>query len=84
MNLMNLKIMNKQERYNKIVKRLPILRDIKEEFWDIVYEPQEGDMPNHFDNLPKAERVAIIGLLNDINHLVNSVTRYESWFNNEK
>ena len=76
--------MNKQERYNKIVKRLPILRDIKEEFWDIVYEPQEGDMPNHFDNLPKAERVAIIGLLNDINHLVNSVTMYESWFNNEK
>ena len=83
MNLMNLTIMNKQERYNKIVKRLPILRDIKEEFWDIVYEPQEGDMPNHFDNLPKAERVAIIGLLNDINHLVNSVTMYESWFNNE-
>ena len=81
---MNLKIMNKQERYNKIVKRLPILRDIKDEFWDIVYEPQEGDMPNHFDNLSKAERVAIIGLLNDINHLVNSVTMYESWFNNEK
>ena len=80
----SLKIMNKQERYNKIVKRLPILRDIKEEFWDIVYEPQEGDMPKHFDNLPKAERVAIIGLLNDINHLVNSVTMYESWFNNKK
>lgn len=58
---MNTKIMNKQERYNKIVKRLPILRDIKKEFWDIVYEPQEGDMPNHFDNLPKAERVAIKG-----------------------
>lgn len=76
--------MNKQERYNKIVELLPELSNMKDKLWDIVWESQEGDMPNHFDNLPKAEKVSIIGILNDINHLVVSISGYESWFNNEK
>lgn len=76
--------MKKQERYNKIVELLPELSNIKDKLWNIVWESQEDDIPNHFDNLSKAERVAIIGILNDINHLVDSVSNYESWFNNEK
>lgn len=57
--------LNKQERYNKIVKRLPILRDIKEEFWDIVYEPQEGDMPPLLTNRPiSKEKEFEIDLIN--------------------
>lgn len=76
--------MKKQERYNKIVELLPELSNIKDKLWNIVWESQECDIPNHFDNLSKAERVAIIGILNDINHLVDSVSNYESWFNNEK
>lgn len=44
---------------------------------NIVWEPTRK---NHFDTLPKAEQVALIGLLNDANRFKNSLTMYISWF----
>lgn len=72
--------MNKQERYKKITDLISEIDKIKNILYNIVWEPQEGDFKNHFDNLPKAERVAIIGLLNDANRLSNSVISYQHWF----
>lgn len=72
--------MNKQERYKKINDLIPQIEIIKDIIYNIVWEPQEGDFDNHFDNLPKVEKVAIIGLLNDANRLSNSVACYAHWF----
>lgn len=72
--------MNKQERYKKITDLIPDIDRIKDILYNIVWEPQEGDFDNHFDNLPKVEKVAIIGLLNDANKLSNSATSYAHWF----
>lgn len=41
---------------------------------------QEPTRKNHFDTLPKAEQVALVGLLNDANRFKNSLTMYISWF----
>ena len=35
---------------------------------------------NHFDNLHKAEKVAIIGILNDASRLASSIASYQHWF----
>lgn len=74
------KHMNKQERYKTIVDMIPQIEQIRDIIYNIVWEPQEGDFNNHFDNLPKAEKVAIIGILNDAHRLLSSAANYESWF----
>ena len=38
---------------------------------------------NHFNTLPKEERAALIGLLNDADRFRNSFTMYISWFKNK-
>lgn len=72
--------MTQKERYNKICELISVADEIREKLWNIVYEPQIGDFNNHFDNLPKAEKVAIIGILNDAVRLSSSIGQYQSWF----
>lgn len=72
--------MTQKERYDKICELVDITDEIRDKIWNIVYEPQEGDYKNHFDNLQKAEKVAIIGILNDAGRLASSITNYQNWF----
>lgn len=60
-----------------IYEQVDILHD---KLYDIVWEPQEPSRKNHFDTLPKAEQVALVGLLSDANRLKNSLAMYTSWF----
>lgn len=53
---------------------------ISDKLYNIVWEPREPTRKNHFDTLPKAEQVALVGLLNDANRFKNSLTMYISWF----
>ena len=71
--------MTQKERYYKICEFVYITDEIRDKLWNIVYEPQEGDFKNHFDNIPKAERVAIIGILNDASRLDSSIANYQHW-----
>lgn len=48
---------------------------------DIVYD---GHVDRGFDALHKAEKVAIIGLLNDAVNYRNALSNYLSWFDDEK
>ena len=72
--------MTQKERYYKICEFVYITDEIRDKLWNIVYEPQEGDFKNHFDNLSKAEKVAIIDILNDAVRLSSSVGQYQHWF----
>lgn len=72
--------MTQKERYDKICELVDITDEIRDKLWNIVYEPQEGDFKNHFDNLHKAEKVAIIGILNDASRLASSIANYQHWF----
>ena len=72
--------MTQKERYDKICELVDVVDDIKDKLWNIVYEPKEGDFKNHFDNLHKAEKVAIIGILNDASRLASSIANYQHWF----
>lgn len=50
---------------------------------DIVYDGKVyGD--KGFDDLPKAERIAIIGLLNDAINYKNSLGQYLNWFESQE
>lgn len=72
--------MTQKERYDKICELADVVDDIKDKLWNIVWEAQEGNFNDHFDNLQKAERVAIIGILNDAVRLSSSVGQYQHWF----
>ena len=72
--------MTQKERYDKICELVDITDEIRDKLWNIVYEPQEGDFKNHFDNLHKPEKVSIIGILNDASRLASSITNYQHWF----
>mgnify|MGYP000333763856 FL=1 len=72
--------MTQKERYDKICELVDITDEIRDKLRNIVYEPQEGDFKNHFDNLFKAEKVAIIGILNDASRLASSIASYQHWF----
>ena len=72
--------MTQKERYDKICELIDITDEIRDKIWNIVYEPQEGNFKNHFDNLHKAEKVAIIGILNDASRLASSIANYQHWF----
>jgi hypothetical protein len=45
--------------------------------FDYVYD---GKVDTGFNAIPKAEQVAIIGLLNDTAHLKDSLSNYLHWF----
>lgn len=72
--------MTQKERYDKICELVDITDEIRDKLWNIVYEPQEGDFKNYFDNLPKAEKLAIISILNDASRLASSIANYQHWF----
>ena len=72
--------MTQKERYYKICEFVYITDEIRDKLWNIVYEPQEGDFKNHFDNLSNAEKVAIIDILNDDSRLASSIANYQHWF----
>lgn len=72
--------MTQKERHDKICELVDIADEIRDKLWNIVYEPQEGDFKNHFDNLNKAEKIAIIGILYDAIRLTSSIANYQNWF----
>ena len=59
------------------------VNSICDKLYDIVWEPQDLAGKKSFNVLPKEERVALIGLLNDANRFKNSFTMYISWFKNK-
>ena len=70
----------KTEERNKIINdAAEAAIKLKESIYDIVWESQEGQT-EHFDTLPKAQKVALTGILNDALHLTQSLTVYQQWF----
>ena len=68
------------EERNKIINDASeAASKLKNSIYDIVWESQEGQ-PEHFDTLPKAQKVALTGILNDALHLTQSLTVYQQWF----
>ena len=60
------------------------VNSICDKLYDIVWEPQDLAGKNHFNTLPKEERAALIGLLNDADRFRNSFTMYISWFKHKE
>ena len=71
--------MTKEERNKIINDAAENAIKLKDRIYDIVWESQEGQ-PEHFDTLPKAQKVALTGILNDALHLTQSLTVYQQWF----
>lgn len=46
---------------------------------NIIWEKQEMQ-DNHFDNLPKAEQIALIDIGNKLKSAVDAFTVYKHWF----
>ena len=68
------------EERNKIINdAVETAIKLKDSIYDIVWESQEGQ-PEHVDTLPKAQKVALTGILNDALHLTQSLTVYQQWF----
>ena len=61
---------------------IEVIFDMAEKYHNIVWEPQEAQ-ENHFDRIPKVERVAIVGIYNDIVKLKSSLLQYQHWFDHE-
>lgn len=74
--------MTKEERELKVRKAGVLAREIKQLLNDVVWESQEGQK-DHFDNLTKVEKVALVGLYSDACNTVESIAQYESWFMKE-
>lgn len=71
-----------QEKFDPIYEALTKLNSLRQHISDnIVQEAQEGQS-NHFDNLPKAEQIAIIEIYNNVVQTIGSIDRYEHWFMN--
>lgn len=71
--------MTKAERENTIEMISSLSIEVKDKLYNMVWENQEGQ-EEHFDKLNKAERVALVGLLNNACNLVQSIEMYKSWF----
>ena len=76
--------MENKERDEVIESIYKQVNSICDKLYDIVWEPQDLAGKNHFNALPKAERVALIGLLNDADRFRNSFTIYISWFKHKE
>lgn len=75
--------MENKERDALIESIYKQVNSICDKLYDIVWEPQDLAEKNHFNVLPKDERIALIGLLNDADRFKNSFTMYISWFKNK-
>ena len=71
--------MENKERDTLIESIYKQVNSICDKLYDIVWEPQDLAGKNHFNILPKAERAALIGLLNDANRFKNSFTMHIRW-----
>lgn len=68
------------EERNKIINdAAETANKLKNSIYDIVWERQEGQS-EHFDTLPKAQRVALTEILSDALRLAQSLTSYQQWF----
>ena len=79
--------MKTEELNSTVLNVLDQAIDIKNKLYNIVWGGQEGQHARgeqHFDDLPKAQRVALTGLLNNAINLVQSLAMYDSWFINTK
>lgn len=63
----------------QLEKDIETIYDMAERYRNVVWEPQEGQ-ENHFDRLTKAEKVAIIGIFDDVMKLKDSLLSYQHWF----
>ena len=68
--------MENKECYAVIESIYKQINSICDKLYDIVWEPQDLAGKNHFNTLPKEERAALIGLLNDADRFRNSFTMY--------
>ena len=75
--------MENKERDALIESIYKQVNSICDKLYDIVWEPQDLAGKKSFNVLPKEERVALIGLLNDADRFRNSFTMYISWFKNK-
>lgn len=66
----------------KLEKDIETIFNLCEDYHGVVWEPQEAQ-EDHFDLIPKAERVAIIGIYNDLIKLKASLLQYQHWFGEE-
>ena len=71
--------MTTEERTKIINDAAEAANKLKNSIYYIVWEKQDGQH-EHFDTLPKAQRVALTGILNDALHLAQSLTSYQHWF----
>lgn len=71
--------MTSEERNKIINDAAETAIKLKDSIYDIVWESQEGQ-PEHFNTLPKAQKIALTGILNDALHLTQSLTSYQQWF----
>jgi hypothetical protein len=60
-------------------KQLETVEQLSIFYKNVVWEPQEGQQ-DHFDNLNKAEQVALIEICSDIERLKCSLANYKHWF----
>lgn len=68
---------------DKLNQDIQTLDDLVQRLHDIVWEPQEGQK-DHFDNIQKTERVAIIGVYNDAVSLKDHLVGYRHWFSPDR
>ena len=65
---------------NKSVKEdINVIIELLCRYRDAIWENQEGQ-PDHFDNLPKAEQMALLGIANNVVALYQSLINYKQWF----
>lgn len=67
----------------QLEKDIETIFDMTERYHNVVWEPQEMQ-EDHFDRIPKAERVAITGIYNDLISLKSALIQYKHWFGDEK
>lgn len=73
-----------QEKFNPIYNKLNELNELQMYLADkVVWENQEGQ-PDHFDNLPKVEQIALIDIFNKVKQTVNSIEQFDHWFMGKK
>lgn len=69
-----------REKFDPIYSKLKELSDLQTYIGDkVVWENQEGQ-PDHFDNLPKVEQIALIDIFNKVKQTVSSIEQFNHWF----
>lgn len=71
-----------KEKFDPIYSKLNELKYLQLYIEDkIVWENQEGQ-PDHFDNLPKVEQIALIDIFNKVKQTVDAIEQFNHWFIN--